>query len=297
MLAHDQALFCRRSTTPSGSNPNTRCIISPKLVEDMAGTPGWEYEAPIMVSEDVLADLISEVLSEYPIWPYHSRTHIESVLARVERLAFHAGLDAYDTQILKLGALFHDYDHCGFTLRQVIQGGDWSNEEVSAYLTDLRVSSLLTVRQRVILQGLILATAFGQRDEAGLKEKYPTLDLVREYRPFTDLERLLAFADVNQLEGTDEERMRDDLSVLRESLRHAPAPSFERYVAGRAAFLAYLATKVADVKPLLSEEYGDHLERCLEIAQNEVKLLADVSDPHGDVWRRAFYEVLAESSH
>ena len=120
------------------------------------------------------------------------------MVQQARELARAARLDPICAQILELAALFHDYGHAGNTYRQLVPTAlrsDLSNEEYSALRADEIVGERLNVQQRVALQGLILATSFGQANLERIPE--PIRETAyRPYQPTTKLEMLLAFADV-----------------------------------------------------------------------------------------------------
>ena len=246
-------------------NPNTAVILSPLLQQAQEANPEWLLEESKEIDEDRYQTIVGRVLQDLSQLPhaYHNVEHTRTVLGRVEKLASQSSLDASQTRMVQLAALFHDYGHAGQTFRQEVIGvdrSDLSNEEYAAIIADEMLGEYLSVPQRVQLQGLILATTFGQQNAAAI----PDASYLRDYTPTTSLEKLLSFADINSLEDSMSDWMRENFAVLEESATIPITQSFDDYLEGRLKFLDYMKSKLESVESMLTEEYRNVLAEALE---------------------------------
>ncbi len=226
------------------SSPNLQKVQSSSLFDAIIATQRSMDEAPVLLSQSHFAAITNAVLADIGRLTnaYHNRLHTEQVMACCQILATAAQLSALDTQTLLLGGLFHDFDHPGTTLRQKVPSAirnDLSNEEFAAIKADEVIDSALSPKQRLQLQGLILATSFGQKTAASLDELLG-VRLQRDYAPYTPLEKLLAFADIGRFMLSPEAHVRGSLATLKES--GAQPESYDEWLQGELGFLSYIET-------------------------------------------------------
>jgi len=241
------------------ANPNCQRAISRDLFDAVTTKANWITnprptpdiyepgggEAELLIAQ-VLADLGD--LKH----PYHTRWHTEEVLLCFNLLVENAEVPV-NAYVGKMAALFHDHSHCGRTYRQLddqITGSDLSNEEFAAFVADSFLKSDLSVRERLELQGLILATSFGQANAATLPN-VPGVVLRRDYTPTTPTEKLLAFADIGRFMLGSSHHLNGALKMLEESGKIPE--SFDAWLKGEKGFLGYVQMRFDQVKPLLKD--------------------------------------------
>jgi hypothetical protein len=198
-------------------NPNLQRILSPSLVLELMEL---SIEIPITHTLDnpVVFEMIRATIANAAsqgVLDYHNYIHSYTVEERVQRLCEFANVPPYEMRLLQIAALMHDLFHSGDVYRQRTSPEtypDLSNEEYSAVAGDKMLGKYLSLSERVALQGLILATTFCQDKISDL----PNPDMFRDYRPYSKGERLLAFADVNVLEGSFVHLLTDAILVFSE---------------------------------------------------------------------------------
>jgi hypothetical protein len=195
-------------------NPNTSVVISPLLAEEIReqgeiregnGDPVHWLTALRELMESL------NLSSGY----YHNAQHAQSVHGRMMLIEECSAFEFPSGLLWVLAALGHDLHYSGSMYRQLLVGIDHpelSNEEYACLIMDQLVARALSPADRLRLQGMILATSFGQRPEDGC-----AADLVRPYKPYSPAERSLAFADVGSVAmGTAEDWLRDCIRLAAE---------------------------------------------------------------------------------
>jgi len=137
------------------------------------------------------------------------------------------------------------------------------------------MKSRLSVRQRIALQGLILATSFGQAAEGPYH---------RDYAPNTLGEKLLAFADIAGFTKGFDEWMKESLNVFREMSPDTLPKDFATMIKGRNGFLGYITSKLAEIKDAVDPKYFDRLNAQLE------QIKVDLGEK-GENYRQEFEEI------
>ena len=164
------------------NNPNTKQPISQSLRNAIAADSKWDQQADQTISDAIFSEVEEQILADLSKLkhPYHDKHPTQNVIAGVTELAELAGLDEAEKQLLRVAALFHDYDHAGNTFRQTVADAvrnDISNEEYAAIKADEAVGQYLSVPQRLQLQGIILATSFAQSNPDNLPDSSYQRDL------------------------------------------------------------------------------------------------------------------------
>ena len=236
-------------------NPNYSRVMSPELYAKVVEDAGAfvRYEKTINPGDLIAVEQIVRAELKRLGNPYHGWSHTQQVRQRAAFLAEMAGLADQERVLLDLAALFHDFDHCGSTHRQLVKTAvrnDMSNEEFAALQADLYLGDYLGVRQRLQLQGLILSTSAGQADAAGLPEIEGAC-LLRPYRPCTVLEKLLTFADIGRFILGVDAHMEGALLLLREN-GCAPS-SFDEWLSVETEFVKYVQGRWDELQGLLSQ--------------------------------------------
>lgn len=116
---------------------------------------------------------------------YHVPQHTLKVYAATEKLLKllerRIRIPESDRQVVLLAAMCHDLRHYGRTIRQDYTDDGFSNEEIAAMVGDHFMRDAgFSLRQRLMFQGLIIGSTFGNNEIA----------------PQTELEKLLAIADL-----------------------------------------------------------------------------------------------------
>ncbi|MEK7093168.1 MAG: hypothetical protein AAB927_01655 [Patescibacteria group bacterium] len=219
--------------------------------------PEEPIEPPFLNKADYIhvRDTILNLIERTPLHnPYHNVEHTRGVEARFLELARHSKLSAAAREWGGLRALLHDFGHCGQTIRQAapadIKRRDLSNEEYAALRAHTLFSRNFQSEQIIYLQTGILATSFGQTQG----------EYMRQYRPVSDSEKLLAFADIAGCINGFQEWMVERLHVLEEAPRETIPADFEKYLAVRKGFVNYCSMKLRDIEPLLEPSYYAGLE-------------------------------------
>jgi hypothetical protein len=228
--------------------------------------------------------------------PYHNRPHTEErVLPSCLEYAREANLFEEDTQLLAVGAIFHDKGHAGATYRQLVPGinrPDLSNEEFAGVEASAAVENWYGVEKRTSLKALIHATSFAQNQLDKLPPEHADI-LYRPYRPETQLEKLLAFADVSNFRWGLNNFIQDNLNVVAESGKGGIPENFEKFISTRIGFLGYVQQKLDDVKPFFSEPFASKLQGELDAIREALSQLGG-SDSHGYARWSAEFKIVRE---
>ena len=103
------------------------------------------------------------------------------------------------------------------------------------------------------LQGLILATSFGQNNPAALNENDRS-KILRPYKPVTPSEKLIAFADIgNCMVGWDA-FVEDNLAVLRETSPSARPDDFNGWISNLHGFTKFVGARLEDISDVTQVE-------------------------------------------
>lgn len=178
-------------TMLTSDNPNTSVEIAPTLKADIA-RQGLIYTSPSSWKVRTLIDDLSALMRSMEDHFYHNFSHGCSVYAFTKFLLDLLSLEGDERHVTECGALLHDFGHCGSSIRQlVVPESQLSNEEYACCEIDTLVSEVFSTGYRLLLQGIILGTSFGQNNR-------PVSDvLYRPYRSVTLWERIVALADVS----------------------------------------------------------------------------------------------------
>lgn len=277
-------------------NANTQRIFSEALQRDLQNPNTQGIRKPLTDAD--FSMLKYRVLSSMPNLPYHNREHVELVMHRVEEAARACGRTEREVTLLKLAAMYHDYDHAGNTYRQDVPGADrndLTNEEYAAIAADNDLKDYLTVDERVTLQGLILATSFGQNqnalDAAFKGAQRP--ELVRPYSATTDLENILALADVSNFDLTFDSWLKDNYNVVTETPVSRRPESFDEFLRQRTGFLGYVQMRLDAVKELMMPSVYD--ASCAKLTEfksliEQLKTQEEARASNGKTYRRSDIE-------
>lgn len=143
---------------------------------------------------------------------------------------------------------------------------------------DEKTKDLLSVRQRLELQGYILGTSFGQAADGPYH---------RGYAPTTLEEKLLAFADIAGFTKGFDGWMKESLNVFREMSADTLPKDFAAMISGRNGFIGYIASKLAEIKNAIDPAYVVQLSEQLD------QLKANLSQK-GEQYRGEFEEICAQ---
>jgi len=195
------------------------------------------------------SEIVTVVLGHLEITslhPYHNVHHTKQVIVRFITFAQEVvpSLTEEDMDVGIMAALFHDYGHCGQTIRQTcpnyVPRRDLSNEEYAAECAALWLKDDFNEEQLKKLQGLILATSFGQNN--------PAFQFHRTYEPETHCERVLALADIGGFYDGFKPWMEESLRVLQEADTSAIPADFASWQKNRCGFLSYIEGKLKEME-------------------------------------------------
>lgn len=248
-------------------NFNISRIFSPSLCHDIVAADYILQTPAILLSQQQLTQLIHETLNEIGDTAnlYHNRHHTEQVIQCCKIMAKSTKLPPEDQQLLILAALFHDFGHSGTRLRQYtdhVQRTDISNEEFACIAADERLAKKLSLSQRIELQGLILATSFGQQDP-DISNPAEKARIQRNYAPYSKLEHILALADIGRFILGFEAYLDGSLSFLQESNLHSLR--FTQWCQNEINFLAYIDKVIDNMARFIEKDYIDQLK--IELAE------------------------------
>ena len=176
----------------SFENPNHKVIIAPTLRCDIETHGLTEHEPKWALLEKAVKELQYDMNIQEILNPYHNVSHAIKVHNYVTQLLglLKNAASEKTKAIVCSGALTHDRGHCGKLIRQNVYFDTFhSNEEYTATIMDPIWQPVFSTCDRLRLQGIYLATSFGQSN--------PSLgSLYRNYAPITLEERLVCMADV-----------------------------------------------------------------------------------------------------
>lgn len=271
------------------TNPNLKSIISPALKSAIVYEGNLETSGSLGLSNDQFEEIKENILEKIAALnlPYHNEKHTLKVLARVQTLAEVIGLDESEIRLLSLAALFHDYGHSGNSYRQATQAdkNNLSNEEYAALIADEHLLLYLNVRERLVLQGLVLSTSFDQKS----LEDVPNSSYQRDYEPHTKLEKILAFADVFHMDCPFDEWITEGFSVIPEMSPEKRPVDMDSYIKKTSGFLGYVQAKLDDLKEdLPAKEYRNFAQEI-----DEKRKYVDEMNQAGSVNRAKYSKELA----
>ena len=243
-------------------NINVSRIISLRLCRDIVLADYVLATPPILLSKQQLTGIIHDALNELGVTvnQYHNRQHTEQVIQCCEILAKSTKLSLEDQQLLILAALFHDFGHSGTRRRQHtdnVQRNDISNEEFACIEADERLAEKLSVLQRIELQGLILATSFGQQDP-DISDPAEKAMILRHYAPHSKLEHILALADIGRFILGFKAYLNGSLFFIQEA--NLISLSFTQWCQNEINFLAYIEKVIDNMSQFIEADYIEQLK-------------------------------------
>lgn len=260
-------------------NPNTATIVAPTLARDIS-SKGLQSEQPVAIIR-----AIKKVQSELrkATLPYHNYAHSADLNRRIQLMRQSAGPEtqsSVDWNMLTLAAWAHDLAHSGSPYRQLQQNSHaptLSNEEYACIIVDNLLQTTLGTTERLILQGLILATSFGQTHTQA-----PNKALVRRYRPYSPAEHILALADIGAapIEGFDKwcsDAIKLGHELLGHTLDHDTSKKVEAFICSpnHENFFDLIRARLECLVNLLPRkqynEFSDNLTACRLEYQNCMK--------------------------
>jgi hypothetical protein len=172
--------------------------------------------------------------------PYHNAEHAAEVADRLEVLLKKLNLEAWRADVLRVAALFHDFGHSGRTMRDANDG--LTNEEYAAVQADAYAKQKgFSVYQRILLQGEIIGTTFGNA----------------EVKPETYEEKTLAIADIGGFSKSWDKWIAESAAVLKETPLEARSKTIDEWLVGRAKFLDWATSRMTTEANVL---WGKDLE-------------------------------------
>jgi hypothetical protein len=149
---------------------------------------------------------------------YHNYYHTTQVVDRVSEFLEHLDnpilLSESSKFLLIESAWRHDDLHCGKRYRQLSEGGDLSNEEVSVLQAKVELNQFLNIDQLNEIESNILGTSFGQSNIEILPDG--NTNLLRNYQADTIPSKILALADIASFMGGILLFAMDSYNVIRE---------------------------------------------------------------------------------
>ena len=256
----------------------TRPVISPALQEACSNEVLWN-EADRQLPREVLTNTASQILAEIKAQSlqYHNHLHTIDVIERAAVLssALLVSPAPLDRQMLQIAALMHDYGHAGKPKRQQTPGvdrPDLSNEEYAALKADEIFAAHISVQQRLLLQRLILATTYYDSNE---EQK------VSPYRPLSDLEKVLALADLGTFDRGFKNWFRDSLLVLAENSSLGDNVSGPDFIRKLSNFIDKIDHRLSDLKHLLYPSIITEIEERLRQGRRALQRLASMPQAKG----------------
>lgn len=212
--------------------------------------------------------------------PYHNKQHCQEVMQATEELLDNLNDPEIFSEKQKMflveSALRHDDGHSGHTFRQEVADGDLSNEEYAVKLLKEDLEGQLDAKSLKFMEDAILATSVGQSDISKLPEGKD--HLYRPYKPETDQQKLLAFADISGFRKGWEIWLAESLNFTEES--HQNASDIEAWIAGEEGFVNFYATPMLQsIEHLIRPAYFEQLKGSLDITRQKLGSLKDKSNP------------------
>jgi hypothetical protein len=216
-----------------------------------------------------LVPVLRDIAEQCP-FPYHNICHTTGVIKRVRDIIkkVESPLPERTADMLIYAAAYHDYGHCGQTVRQTctrdVPAKDVSNEEYAARVAVEQLKDVFEPHELAEVANIILATSFGQSN--------PSFAYYRTYKPITLPEKILAFADIAGYVNGFEMWIEENFFVLLESSLENLPPDFESWQKGRLGFIDYMRSKLAELRSSLSVAYFDNLSSKLYRIQTELTI-------------------------
>jgi len=224
--------------SPEEISTNCSPLLSPDLQQDIQGKEivqdGLVLEPAIftLYKQHIINQLVQKEQREGRL-SYHNTHHALDVYESVEELLMIKKLlgerkiiqegtfPPYEEQILYFAALFHDWV---------------SDEKESAIAFDRFLRERhFSLYQRILGQGLIMGTTYPRKNLPRKEDKE------RDYTPQTDMEKILAIADLSGYKRTWEEWIDESLRVLQEGSTR-PKTLLE-WLKNQFAFLQYVLSR------------------------------------------------------
>jgi len=220
--------------------PNACRIVAPVLINDLNKVGVEKVESPTLINERKLKQVYHDVLFDIRTFdkkrklPYHNVNHTINVYKRVVHLLKKSKLNKSDAMIVRIAALFHDYEH-GIRDGKIPRDG-LTFEERSAIKADKFVKKLgFSMNQRLKLYGAILSTTFSN----------PNI------HPSTPMEKLLVIADLGGFMNTNERWLIESYHVTQEIPQLQRPATLKEWLGEQKKFLAYVSMRLpAEAKNL-----------------------------------------------
>lgn len=188
-------------------NPNTAVVIAPTLQKDYdefdwnSYDPAKEKGISPNTFFKIVQAIVQNAFKDDIRHPYHNLDHVLDVIGRVYKIIplLKSPFAEHERQCCLIAAWAHDALHCGEGYRQLCKRDiihkDKSNEEASCiFIDEILKEAGFSVPMRLRIQGIILATSFGQLPDQVPPEHRELL--ARPYQPHTIHEIIVAFCDV-----------------------------------------------------------------------------------------------------
>ena len=259
-------------------NPNTTIILSSSLAE--AIRLGQEMDVEREISQDLIEQQESFVVAEMAKLgnPFHNEHHTLEVARRAYDMAMNTGrFSLNELRLLYLAGLYHDFDHAGVTYRQLVKDEKFSNEEVAAIAFDEFLGQHLSIQQRIIGQGLIVSSSFGQLGCV----KLPKPELERNYQPWTEMEWILHLADISSVDCSFAKFLEHGQDLIAEMRQHNVAcpKCWSEFIRFEDGFVRYFLAELEQARTSIAAFDYACLKRRAQQALMAIADLAEIDIP------------------
>lgn len=190
---------------------------------------------------------------------YHNTEHSVNVEFRAITLCLICDCGKKTMQLVIIAALFHDFDHCGKTIRTEKDG--LSNEEHAAMCAEIFLKSKdLSQKSIDFIKNLIIGTTFGNPD----------------IKPITKIEKILAFADIACYKDGWEAFFKDSINLLKETPKSARPSDFITWMQNEKSFIEYIKSRAVKESKIWDKELSEVEKMITAIISNDSSVSKEI---------------------
>ncbi len=234
--------------------PNALKIVAPTLKRDLENQGIPNNEKPKILNAAELKKLEERVYRDIKKFdkvrrlPYHNVQHTMHVYKRTRSLLAKASLNQSDEQVVKVAALFHDYEH-GIRDGKLPKDGLSFEERSASRADEVALELGFSMEQRLKLYGAIIGTTFSD----------PNI------RPMTSLEKILVIADLGGFNNSSKNWLIESLCVTQEIPKAHRPKDVNAWLVEQQKFLKYVKLKLTpEAKDLSWNEALEKKDRLIK---------------------------------